>query len=507
MTRPRALPCVAFALLAAGGWTCGAQAQGLRIVPLLGLGATYSDNPPLQPDAATRPGWIAEVTPGLRATGRTPLLDIYADARWRILRYSNAKDHDSTQGDVDARATLKVPGDVVFVDGNYQVGQQSLNPFGPGSTPDRANQSTNRVETRLAQAAPYARGYLGDIAAWQAKAIGSNLRTDTPGVPVVDAYEFDARVRNASPSARLGWILDGKSWHVRPRGEATAKDERLRATFLAEIAYHLRLTATAGRDETDFLFGGPQSGNAYGGGLQWSPGPRTQVSALYEHRFYGDFHDVLIAWRSPHSAWRFASVKDLTVLPNVLQNGASTPTLQLMNDLLSSAITDPAARSDAARQQLEQAALAGAAPLSSGYITSRPVEYQEDEIAGTLMGARNAVTARADRRQQRTRGPALFPTPVTLADDNFRQVRYSIQWTHRLTPLTNLALEGARLDTRSIGADERRSLERQATAILRSQLGPHAALSLGVRRLLFTGSGTFASFSENAIFGLITIEL
>ncbi len=504
MTRTRPLAHVASILLAAGA--LGAHADGLRIVPLLGLGATYSDNPALQPDAATRPGWIGEVTPGLRAMDHTPLLDLYADARWRILRYSTTKERDSTQGDVDARATFKVPGDVLFVDGNYQVGQQSLNAFGPASTPDRANSSANRTETRLAQAAPYARGYMGDIATWQVKAIGSNLRTDTPDVPVVNAYEFDARVRNAAPSARLGWILDGKSWHVRPKGQETAKDERLRATFLAEIAYHLRLTATVGRDDTDFLFGGPQSGNAYGGGLQWNPGPRTQATALYEHRFYGDFHDVLVAWRSPRTAWRFTSVKDLTVLPNVLQNGASTPTLQLMNDLLSSAITNPVERADAARRQLEQAAIAGAAPLSSGYITSRPVEYQEDEIAGTLMGARNAVTARADRRQQRTRGPALFPTPVTLQDDNFRQVRYSLQWTHRLTPLTSVAFEGARLDTRSL-IDERRSLERQATATLQTRLGPHVALSLGVRRLLFTGTGTFSSFSENAIFGLFTIEL
>jgi uncharacterized protein (PEP-CTERM system associated) len=319
----------------------------------------------------------------------------------------------------------------------------------------------------------------------------------------------DVRLRNPSPSTRLGWIVDGRAWDVRPHGEPSARDERLRATFLAEIAYHLRVSAIVGYDATDFLSltGDRESGTSRGVGLNWNPGPRTQLAAIWERRFYGDFHDVQFQWRSPKTAWRIASVRDLTVLPNVLANGASSATLQLMSDLLSSAIPDRLQRETAARQQLEQAAISGAAPLSSGYITSRPLEYQEDEIAAALLGVRDTVTFRADRRRQRVRGPALFPTPVTLGEENLRQIRYSVQWAHRLTPLTTFTFEAARLDNKSLDLSQLTSLERQATASVRSALGPHAVLSLGLRRLLFTGSTTFGSFSENAIFGMITLQL
>ncbi|HET9651521.1 MAG TPA: TIGR03016 family PEP-CTERM system-associated outer membrane protein, partial [Usitatibacter sp.] len=423
------------------------------------------------------------------------------------LRYSSLDNRDSNQRFVDARARARAS-EGLGVEADVQVAQQNLDPLGPASTPDRPNLGANHVETRLLQAAPYARGERPGIAAYEAKAVASDLRSSGDALPTLRALEFDAALRSPYAGSLVRWKADARSFTVRPEGARALDDRRARATVAVRLPGELYVGAVLGYDATDFLGDANRSGSARGVGLAWNPSPRTRATAVFEHRFYGPAHAVDISWRTPRTAWRAASVRDLTILPNVLTPGASSAPAALMGDLLASAIADPEARAAAARRRLEESALGGAAPLSSSFLGTRPVEYREDELAGAFIGPRDTLTLRANRREQHARGPALAPGTAAQFEQDVRQTRYSAQWAHRLTPLSTLALEAAWLEARSLDDPlARRSRQRQLTARFNVRLGPRSTVAFGVRRASFEGNAGFDTFGERAVFALFTAQL
>jgi uncharacterized protein (PEP-CTERM system associated) len=499
----RVMALLAAAVLCAAGARALAQTPPV-FAPAIAVGETWSDNPTLTAGDAHE-GWITEVSPGLQALRNGAVLDFFMDARWHFLRFSSPNTaHDNDQGYLDAKGRIKA-WDRVGIEGVAQVSQQTLDPFGPAATPDRANLGTNHVETRLLQAGPYARGEVGDVAAYEARAIASGLRTSGDALPSLRALEFDAGARNPHAASLMRWTADLRGFEVRPDGGSPLADWRARATLGVNLYHELHLSLVYGRDETDFLADERESGPARGVLLAWNPSPRTHLAGVFERRFYGNAHKAEVAYRTPRTAWRAASVHDLTILPNILAPGVSSSAVALMSDLLASTIADLQAREIEARRRLDEAALAGTPPLSASFVPTRPVEYREDEIAGALLGVRSTLTLRADRREQRARGPSLAPS-LPVVDQDFRQKRYSAQWSHRLTPLATFALEAAWLDVESLEAPVRRTRERLATASFTVRPGPHLTVRLGLRHAFFDRAG-FDSFDERAVFALFTVQL
>lgn len=494
---------------AAAAWLCTcaapAAAQSPRpFSPYVTLGETWSDNPALTGGTA-RAGWITQLSPGLRAETHGSVVDLSMDARWHVLRFSSVENRDSNQRFVDARARVRAYAGL-GMDADVQVAQQNLNAFGPASTPDRPNTGANHIETRLLQAAPYVRGERADLVAYEARAVASDLRSAGDALPTLHSLEFDAAARGPHAGSVVRWKADARSFQVSAENGRTLDDRRARGSVALRAAGELYVGAVFGYDATDFLGEERRSGFARGAAFSWNPGPRTHASAIFERRFYGPAHDVQVAYRTPRTAWRLTSVRDLTILPNVLTAGHSSSQAALMEELLASAIPDPRARALAARQRLDESALGGAAPFSSSFLATRPVDYREDEIAGTWQGVRSTIALRANRREQRTTGVALAPTVIAIFDEDVRQTRYSAQWSHRLTPLATLALEAAWLRTVSLD-DSGHSRERQLTARFNVSLGPRSGVAFGVRRALFAGSAGPDSFGERAVFALFTAKL
>ena len=506
---PSARPClrVLASAVAALATAAHAQSQEWRIVPSISLDETYTDNVRLAPEALAESGWITDLAPGLRIERNGPRLKVFVDSRFHVLRYPGQSQLDNTQSFVDALARLEAIEKWLFIDARATVTQQNRTALGAAATPDQPSANPNRVEARVAQIAPYTRGYIGDNATYLVKAGASQLAAEGNAIPRTRTYDFNARLRNAVASSRFGWTADASTVNVRNDELGSLDDNRLRASLIYSILPTLRVSAIGGYDSTEFADPERKSGSVVGGGLTWNPSPRTLFAGVYEDRFFGATHNVLFQYRTPRTAWRAVSSKDLTLASTLLANGDFSSTLNVMNDLLATSIPDPEEREQVARRRLEQVGLAGTTPLSGAFLTDRPMLLRQSEFTGVLNAPRDTLSLRYQDREQKVTGPVPGGGPAFDPNQDNRQRRFVAQWAHRLTPLTSLALAATLLRTRPLNTPGDESTQREYLVTWTTRLGPKTTASLAVRHVNFDGALLVPGYRENAVVGVVSLQL
>lgn len=495
---------VALAVLGAAG---AAHAQAWRITPSIAFSETYSDNMALVADEIARKGWITDITPGLRIDANGARLKGFLDYRFHEVRYSGARDLDSSQHVLGSAARLEAIEKFLFIDGRADITSQNRTPLQGAVPVNGVSGSDNRIETRTFQVSPNARGSVGDFATYQARYNASYVTTEDDTLPATRVGEFVGRIRNARLSARLGWAVDANLLRARNDAIGSLSDDRLRGLLIFGIDPNFNVAAIYGRETTDFE-GSRQSENTPGLAFNWQPSPRSLVAGEAMKRFFGTGHLLSASYRTPRTAWRLTSVRDAAVLPEIIPRGAGNTNslFALVNDLMTPAYGDPAERAEAARQRLEQAGVTTDFPLATGTVSSQPVVFESQAASVALLGTRNTVTLRFTRLDQRN---ALPPPPDAspLLVEDLRQAGVSATWAYRLTPLTTITGTATGLRTEDLGAVSATTRQAQYTLSLTSRLGPHTTASLGVRHNKYDSPLPLSAYSENAIVGTLQFRL
>jgi uncharacterized protein (PEP-CTERM system associated) len=494
------------AALVAGIVAGGANAESWRIVPYVTLTETYSDNVALIANEFAKPGWITDLAPGIRAEISGARVKGFLDFRLNALAYSSESQLNTVQPFLNAIGKVEAVENLFFVDARADINQQNRSPFGASSTPGVVTPSLNAVQTSSLQISPYLRGRVSDIANYQLRFIATGVRADDVFVPNTNTTQWLGRIGSASPSAKLGWALDATTLSLRNDVVGTLDDSRVWGSLTYAINPQLHVTAIAGYENTDFA-GPPKRGNDTPGvGLAWTPSERTQFSGVYERRFFGDGYSALFSYRTPLSAWKIVTVKDVEALPTQLATGSLVTIAGLMSQLLTSAIPDPEEREAAVRRRLEEIGITGNSALSSSAYTVRPFIYWNTAASAVLLGTTNTVTLTYSNREQRGFGVSLSSGKVVL-DDDFRKKGFNVNWVHKLSPLTSLTLLATTLQTKGLTITALKTRQDSASLFLSSQIGPRTSTSIGVRFLDFSSSVAFTSYRENAIFGTLSIRL
>ena len=484
---------------------CHAQ-RAWQIVPSIGLSETYSDNVALAAEPAAVNGWITDVTPGLRIQRNGPRLKLFLDSQFHLLRYSSLSSLGTTQRYLDSAATFEALEHWLYLDASASITQQARNAVGPVSnTPSAPSAVSNRVETRVGQFSPYVKGFFGDAVQYLGRARMAEVQAQNDVIPATRLQDASLRLGNAAAARRLAWDVEASTLTVKNDQIGSLDDSRARASIIAMVLPQFRLSAIGGYDSTEFAGPGRRSGASKGVGFAWYPSPRTQALGVYEKRFFGEAHDFAAQYRTPLTAWRMTSTRDLAVLPSLLAGGGPATSFSLMNDLLATSVVDPLERADTARQRVDTLGLAGGAPLSSGSLTTNPILYSRTELSGAYSGPRDTLVVAFEHRQQRVTGAGLG-APAAATDNN-RQTSQSVRFVHRLTPLTTLGFSAASRRASLLDVPDQTSLQRQYTADWVTRLGMHASLSLGVRHVTFDGTSLFRSYRENAAVAVFTFQL
>lgn len=476
--------------------------QPLSIVPEISIGETYTNNVELTPSANATSSWVTTITPSIRVERTGPRLTAFLSYRLQSQTYSSQSRLNEIQNFLSSRLTMEAIENFLFAEARATISQENRSAFAASSSTDAASSNANRIETRTYQVSPYIRGRLGPGAIYQFRVNGTQTETESAEFPTTRTLEWVGRIRNAATGARLGWRGDLNSLTIRNAIIGERVDSRGSGTLTYMIEPGFTLSGTAGVERTDFATPDKRTKATYGGGVEYSPSPRTQFAAVYERRFFGSSQNILANHRTPRTAWRFSSIRDVTVLPNQLAASGSGTTFQLLNDLLAASVTDPIARQAAVRQRFEDTGSTAPA-AAGGFLAANPLISRTNEGSVTILGVRNTVSVDAGRTERRSFGSVPVGIVGTSSSSDIKQDRANVSWSYRLSPLSTLTLSVSELRTKGFSILDPRTKENFESLFLTTRLGPSTRASFGLRHTQFRGLAA-TSYSENAVVASLT---
>ena len=478
--------------------------DGWAVAPKLTLTQSYSDNVTRNPASSAEDGWISEAAPGVRIAHSGTRLNLNIDYELHQFFYINRTQLNSTQNRLNSNARVEAIDDWLFIDALANVSQQNRSAFG-ASVADFFGASANRIETTTYQVAPNIRGRLSNLAIYQLRLNATQSHSADPALPDTDTTELAGQIRNNPSSGRIGWAVDGSSLVVRNDVVGKQENSRVRGSIIAEIDPQLRLTIMAGRELTDYATPTTTSTNTSGAGLEWSPTLRTKIAGVYERRFFGNGHLFLFNHRTPLTAWRISSSRDVTVFPGQLAGAQRGSIHDLLNDLLTSTIPDRVERNAAIERRLQVSGISASAPLGRGFLSGRPILNRNHEASFALLGAKNTATFTVFQNAQRKLGAIQDNRDSFALSNNIRQQGFNVNWSRKLSTVTSLALIASSLRSKALDSANLESKQYSWSLFLTSQLGPVTKASVGVRRVKFESS-IEAGYAEHILFGSLEVR-
>jgi uncharacterized protein (PEP-CTERM system associated) len=306
--------------------------------------------------------------------------------------------------------------------------------------------------------------------------------------------------------ASLGWSIDASTTTIDYSNTRTNEADRFRGVLTYQIKPQFKVSLIGGREANNYQSIDKESHSIKGAGFEWSPTDRTLLSISQEDRFFGPSRTTSFTHRTSGTAWKYSRSKDTSVLGNQQQQVGLGTYYDLFYSLLASTSYTPAQKAVIVNAQLLSSGLSPTAQLQGGYLSSGVTLQQRQELSFALLGARNTVTFAATRTE--SQGLTLGSGSGSLAGSAFsnandiRQTAASINWSHKLTPLSSLIGSFSNLKSTGTGGGSNLETTQQTMNVsFLTPLGPKTNASLGARRVVVDGT---TSYTENALTGFLS---
>lgn len=490
------LSCVALQVVA-GDW---------KITPTIAVNETATDNVAL--DQTNKSDLITDISPGIRIAGSGGRSKLQFNYQLHNLIYAQDSSRNNTQNSLNAQGTLEALENWFFIDASGVISQQSISAF-RGSTSTSVNTSTNSNTTEASnyRISPYIRGSFGSFADYQLRYNRST--TTTKSGPSFDSNtgEWVASLKSQTTFASLGWSLDASSQTVKFSDGRKNQADRLRGVLSYAVTPEVRLSLIAGREANDYLTTSKETHTIKGVGLDWEPTDRTKISVSREDRFFGKSNYFNLTHRTAGTAWKYSESKDATVLPTQ-QASAGLGTFYDLALSICASILPPG--SSAAQQAACAMALLGPIPpnnlVPGGFLSSGVTLQKRRDLSFALVGVRNTVTFAATQTESQALsqniGSDFFEGEDFSQSTDIRQRGGSINWSHKLTPMSSLTGTISRMTSSgSGGSSSMETIQKVMTLNLTTKLGPNTSAGLGARHI--TSDGT-TSYTERALTGMLS---
>jgi uncharacterized protein (PEP-CTERM system associated) len=480
--RPLALACLGLcgAVQALAQSASDPQTRLIALEPRLAVQETFTDNhQPGDPQGAA--DVITRLTAGLGWRGRTGLLRGYLDYTLTGLVYARHSDRNELQNALSANVAADLIEDRLQLLGSAAIARTAISAFGvqPGGAGDN---SSNTTETRTLQLAPTLRGPLGRSVRYKASV--AHALTSSADLRQGDSTSTTAALHlEPAERARLGWTLDASSLVSDFKLGRRTRSDRLFGGFSADLRQlDLLLSATAGSESTDIASLERRSYTTWGLGLRWTPSPVTRLEVDIEQRFFGSSHQILAEYRLPRTVFVLRSARALSTSGTQLVGQPSSLVGALAND--PSYIRqqpDPILREALARQDLLGRGFNPDAVVNIGALRSAATLQDQLELSGLWTGVRQSVMLMASRTTTRRVDAISTAFDDLWQVDRVRSSNLALNVSHRLTPLSTLALQ---LGTQrsSSGRGDLSSRQTQAELQFQTRLTPDSTASATLRR-------------------------
>lgn len=380
------------ALVAAVGWAQGASQPASALQTRLAATLLVSDNLSGGVEAPDG-GALLTVSPGVRLGVRRSEFDVSLDyglnlmTPWRLRQTLPER----MTHQLDARTRWHQDSAGLEIQGTAGIRQQALSAFGPQSVGvGRSATPFNQSQVYSASLLPawtFSLGSLGDV-----RLDHRTTATNTKDSVVGDAVSQESGFAlGNSRSPRLGWQVRVSQATQRPQQGLRTQTDRasLSANWRPDTDWQFH--AQLGRERSNVRRLGVERGATYGLGANWSPTPRTMVSAKWDHRVFGRTYSLALNQRFRRATISLSESRGLTE-PGVLGAVAARTHYELLFAQLAAEEPDPLRRDLLVRQRLEQLGLAPDAIASNGIVSSRPTLTRQRVLAGTWLTPRTSWT-------------------------------------------------------------------------------------------------------------------
>jgi hypothetical protein len=499
-----------------------AGSRTLRITPIFTVEQTFTDNVALSA-TDTKSDSITRLSPGISLDSRSGrvvgLLSYSAD----VLVYARENDKNTIQNSLSANLSSDLVDDHVRLDVRASVSQQSLSAFGV-----RTGSSTlvndNSTEVATLTLSPSVRSRFGANGNASARLTWSRTNASS-----TDEGDLQTLIADASAGSRYEWIdwTFDASRVVDDFGgvDDTTRDDVL-ATLGATPHSALRFSLRTGWKSDDIVDAGLQSGSFWGVGIDWSPHdtvklgyaiddtyfgraqsidlgffptPRTNLTLTGSEEVYGNTYSLRFSHRMARSTWTYSDIQGLSggdlLDPNAQQlvDNYRRAYDECLRSIRDAALCDQLAR-----------LVVGLDPKGTGGFLNSQSSVDRAKVASvSYAGIRTTVTLAGSYSENRRIAGVSYAVGDLSTTDRVRETGWSVGLSHRLTPISTLALRTSLQRTLDSGPLLGNEL-RESAIVYSATLGVRTTGNIELRHTEFDSPNN--PYNETALTGSLSFR-
>lgn len=474
-----------------------AQTQaGISIVPVLSLSQTLTDNRRLS--ATDRQSdLVTTVSPGIQITSRSGALQGSLNYVANGIVYARDSGASTIQNQLTATGNAEIVERRFSVGATASIGQQAISAFGTQAATSTADIG-NRTEVATYSLSPLLQGRLLGSTDYRAS-LTYNAST-TNSSTVGDSSSLNGSVGLSGRFGVFGWGADASRGYSEYDAGRRTFNSRVGGSLSMIPDPELRLALRVGRESSNLASSDNSGTVSWGGGVTWTPTPRTTLSLDGDRRYFGNSHTLSLRHRFARSIWSFSDSRSANTTGVA---GGNVPSYYDIYYALFAPQFKSAAEADQfVRAFLRSMALDASAPSNGGFLSNGISLQRRQNLSVALQGQRSTVTLAAYQSWSSNLGDSLVDGDLG-STPSVRQLGFDVSVSYRLTPTSTINVLGASqrtFDSGSNGGNELRTVSAtwQATLALRTQL------SLGIRYAAFESDSN--PYHETALFGSVSLR-
>lgn len=476
------------------------QGRAWYIKPRINLTETLTDNSNLNTSQNSKEGdLITQISPGVLIDGKSARIKGHLDYALNAQIYAKSN-NTRTQNSLNSFGTLEAVENWLFVDVSGVIAQQAISAFGTQS-PSNGSINNNSTETSTYRVSPYIQGNFAGWTDYTLRYNRSTTRSTASSASNIDLTEWTGGMKGSTYFQNLRWALDGSQ----QTADYSSGRETDASKFAAKLTYALTsqfsVSGSGGWEENNYASLDQERRTTHGYGFDWSPTERTQISAFKERRFFGDGHNISLSHRFPLSSIRYTDTRDVSILPNQFSSVGLGSVFDIYYDQFASLVPDPVQRANFVNALLAQNGINPNTQVTSSFLSSRASIQRRQQLTLILQGARNSLTFLVNRNLSQSTLAAAATTDDFSQASEIRQQGYSINFSHKVSELSNLNALLSRQESTGNGSVNLKTTTNLYQVNLSSKLGAKTSGSLSLRH---TESDGASSFKENAIIGTVS---
>lgn len=480
--------------------------------------ATYTNNVDFAPSGQRESDLVTSLTGTIGIAGGSPRLKLNGSLALTASVDAKGNRNSSIAPVGGLNGTFEAIENFAFVDVAASLAQTYISPFGPQPR-DLANDTSNRYTSQTYSVGPYVRGMLPGNLSYTVRdqntwTVASRVGDTATTLPTAYANTLSANVtRSAAP---LGWTVDyNRSYYDSGAPEGTSVVETARGSLPFRVDPQLQLALRAGYERDRFRDRRVQS-SIYGVGGEWQPTERTNITGIWEHRFFGAGYSLDITHRLPRAALTASFSRDLSNYPQLaLTIPAGANVANFLDAAFTTRIANSAERALAVEQFLARTGLATTLFTPVNFFATTFVLQTSQRASLVLLGVRNSITFTVFHVKSATvvDDPVLSTDIVPAAlqfNQNNTQTGAGVNVSHSLSGFTNVnAYANAARVTADSSATENvvnRATNANLGVNLSTQVGHRTTATIGVGYSRFLPEGGTNSSGSSAfnVFAALT---